>query len=151
MTYGPQLRARPLMGVAAVTGNQHTPARPQQGFTLIEVLVVIVLISILAAVTVPVVSGSVERAREAALKENLQVMRKSLDDYFADHGRYPASLETLVDQRYLRFLPEDPVLDSPTQKWETELTRYSDGGEGIHDIHSTSGGTATDGSRYADW
>lgn len=134
-----------------MTGNRHALARPQHGFTLIEVLVVIVLISILAAIAVPVVSGSVERAREAALKENLQVMRKSLDDYFADHGRYPANLQTLVDQRYLRFIPEDPVLDSPTQKWETELTRYSDGGQGIHDIHSTSGGTATDGSRYADW
>ncbi|MGF2734654.1 type II secretion system protein [Marinobacter sp. DUT-1] len=134
-----------------MTGNRYARRQAQQGFTLIEVLVVIVLISILAAVAVPVVSGSVEKAREAALKENLQVMRKSLDDYFADHGRYPASLEALVDQRYLRFIPEDPVLEAPAPQWQTELTRYSDGGQGIHDVHSTSGGTANDGSRYADW
>lgn len=139
------------MGAAAVTGEKHIPTSTRNGFTLIEVLVVIVLISIMAAVAVPVVSGSVERAREAALKENLQVMRRSLDDYFADHGRYPGNLHTLVEQRYLRFIPEDPVLGSPSPRWETELTRYSDGGQGIHDIHSTSGGTASDGSRYADW
>ncbi len=134
-----------------MTGNRYARRQARQGFTLIEVLVVIVLISILAAVAVPVVSGSVEKAREAALKENLQVMRKSLDDFFADHGRYPASLEVLVDKRYLRFIPEDPVLEAPAPQWQTELTRYSDGGQGIHDVHSTSGGTANDGSRYADW
>lgn len=134
-----------------MTGNRYARRQAQQGFTLIEVLVVIVLISILAAVAVPVVSGSVEKAREAALKENLQVMRKSLDDYFADHGRYPEELGVLVDQRYLRFIPEDPVLEAPAPQWQTELTRYSDGGQGIHDVHSTSGGTANDGSRYADW
>lgn len=134
-----------------MTGNRYASRQTQQGFTLIEVLVVIVLISILAAVAVPVVSGSVEKAREAALKENLQVMRKSLDDYFADHGRYPASLDALVEKRYLRFIPEDPVLESPAPHWQTELTRYSDGGQGIHNVHSTSGGMANDGSRYADW
>lgn len=134
-----------------MTGNRYAKGPANRGFTLIEVLVVIVLISILAAVAVPVVSGSVEKAREAALKENLHVMRKSLDDYFADHGRYPEELEALVDKRYLRFIPEDPVLEPPAPQWQTELTRYSDGGRGIHDIHSTSGGAANDGSHYADW
>lgn len=127
------------------------PVLRERGFTLIEILVVILLISILAAIAVPVVSGSVDRAREAALRENLQVMRKSLDDYFADNGRYPPELQVLVKRRYLRFIPEDPVLAEPAPEWQLEYTRYADGSQGIHNVHSTATGEAGDGSRYGDW
>lgn len=141
----------PWTALATVSGRLYKPARQQQGFTLIEILVVVMLVSVLAAVAVPVVSSSVERAREAALKENLFVMRKALDDYLADQGRYPEALERLVEVRYLRYIPEDPVLEEPSVKWNVSHTEYADGAKGIHDVHSTSDKKAADGSAYADW
>lgn len=141
----------PWMAPATVTGDPRRPVSGQSGFTLIEILVVVMLVSILAAVAVPVVSSSVEKARESALKENLFVMRKALDDYLADQGRYPESLKRLVEARYLRYVPEDPVLEEPSVTWSLSHTEYADGTKGIHDVHSTSDKKATDGSVYADW
>lgn len=123
----------------------------QTGFTLMEILVVVMLISVLAAVAVPVVSNSVEKARESALKENLLVMRRSLDDYLADNGRYPENLALLVEKRYLRYIPEDPVLDDPEPRWRARYTEYADGSRGIYDVRSTSDASASDGSSYEDW
>ena len=150
MTYWLPMKARRWMDPVTVTGEQMSLQRTR-GFTLIEVLVVVMLIAILAAIAVPVVSNSVEKAREAALKENLFQMRKSLDDYLADNGRYPAQLEQLVSAQYLRYLPEDPVLETPEVKWALAYTDYQDGSRGILDVRSTSSATASDGSRFDTW
>ena len=86
------------------------------------------------------------RAREAALRENLQVMRRALDDYFADKAAYPESLDALVDERYLRFVPEDPVAGTGAG-WRAET---NDAG-GIVDVRSTSNERGTDETPYSEW
>lgn len=118
-----------------------------RGFTLIELLVALVLVGILAAIAAPMVSQSVGKGEEAALRENLFVIRKALDGYYADHGRYPEKLAQLKDEKYLRTLPGDPVSGDG---WHLV---YEDGDErkGVMDVRSSADGTAGDGSRYADW
>jgi|SRR5690554_2419341 len=119
----------------------------QKGFTLVELLVVLVIVALMASLAAPVVYTSVRRANEAALLETLQVTRKALDDFYADKQRYPDSLEELVEERYLRSLPHDPISKSSTS-WQ--LTS-ADGSQGIADLHSGSDATAMDGSRYNEW
>lgn len=123
--------------------------RPQAGFTLIELLLVLVLVALLASMVMPNTVRSIDQAREGVLKENLHVMRKSLDDYYSDHGHYPESLEELVKQRYIRRLPKDPVMDDSSE-W---ALLYRDDGEhrGIVDLHSRSIRQSSDGSTYNTW
>lgn len=137
------------MGVATVIGKRTKAS--SKGFTLIEILVVVMLISLMAAMVVPVVSHSVDMARESALKENLQVMRKALDDYLADTGRYPQTLQELVTRRYVRFIPHDPVLDETEAEWTLSYVEYADGSRGVRDIRSSSQALADDGSRFDSW
>ncbi len=123
-----------------------------RGFTLIELLLVLLLVALLASLVAPVVTGSIHRAKEATLKENVYTMRKAIDDYFADNGAYPAQLEDLVDKRYLRRLPIDPM----TERRDTWiLIRAGDEGSdkagGIIDVQSGSDGQASDGTYYKDW
>lgn len=118
----------------------------RRGFTLIELLVVVALIAILAAVSAPMISRSVDQSRESALRENLRVMRKAIDDYYGDTGHYPPSLETLVERRYVRAVPKDPVNEEGP--WDVVWTQERDG---ITDLHSQSTATAADGTTYAEW
>jgi general secretion pathway protein G len=121
-----------------------------RGFTMIELLLVLVLIALLASVVTPMVTASVGRAREATLKENLLVLRKAIDDYYADAGRYPQDLESLVKKRYLRRVPSDPL----TERDDTWLLVRADegtGSGGITDVHSGSEAKAEDGTPYRDW
>lgn len=120
--------------------------RAEAGFTMAELLVVLLIVGLLAAIAVPNVSGAIQRAREAALRENLQVMRHALDDYFADTESYPPSLDALVEARYVRFVPEDPVA-AEGAGWSLE--RAANGG--IVDLHSTSNELALDDTRYSEW
>lgn len=126
--------------------------KPGGGFTLIELLLVLLLIALLASLVAPVVTGSIFRARESTLKEDLHVMRKAIDDHYADTGVYPAELEDLVKKRYLRRIPIDPV----TEKRDTwVLTRAEDDkagkAGGIIDVHSSSQEKAGDGTYYKEW
>ncbi len=84
----------------------------QSGFTLIELLVVMAIIALLLTIALPRYFGSLEKAKEVALKENLQVLRTGIDKYYADRGRYPEALEDLVEQKYFRTVPVDPVTES---------------------------------------
>ena len=122
-----------------------TSAR-EAGFTMAELLTVLLIVGLLAAIAVPNVGGSIERAREAALRENLKVMRVALDDYFSDTASYPTSLDLLVERRYLRFIPEDPVAATDTG-WTVE----TDEAGGILEVRSTSQDMASDGKRYSEW
>jgi general secretion pathway protein G len=128
--------------------------RRQAGFTLIELLVVISLISILAAMAVVQYRNSIQRTQEATLKTNLFRMRDAIDQYYADKGRYPASLDALVSDQYLRRIPEDPFTQS-ADTWQTVPAEPDPGNPsadpGIYDVKSGAQGQALDGSSFADW
>jgi len=119
---------------------------------LIELLLVLLLVALLASLVAPVVTQGISRARESTLKEDLYQLRKAIDDYYADTGKYPAELEELVNKRYLRRIPVDPI----TGKRDTWATVRDDesksgGTAGIIDVRSGSDETAADGSAFKDW
>lgn len=133
------------------TSDQQTR---DHGWTLIELLVVLSLIMILASVAMNQYNTSIRTAQEAVLRTNLFRMRDAIDQYFADKGQYPASIQALVSEGYLRSVPMDPITRS-TDTWSTipaepDPSRPSTD-TGIYDVKSGSDGTALDGSRYADW
>ena len=132
--------------------------RRNAGFTLIELIVVVAIIGILATIAVPAMKTAPQRARESALKEDLFTLRSCLDQFHADRGRYPSSLDELVSLGYLRGVPVDPVTSSKDtwvvvyeQATGQESERQQEAGQGIIDIHSGSDEAALDGSKYADW
>ena len=124
------------------------------GWTLIELMIVISLIMILSSVALAAYRNSVVSAREAVLHADLQQMREAIDQYYADKGKYPDSLDALVSERYLRAVPKDPITDQ-TDSWQTVQADPEPGSvsasAGIYDVKSGSNDTALDGSRYADW
>jgi general secretion pathway protein G len=121
---------------------------------LIELLIVVSLIVILATMGMAQYKTSVIRAREAVLKEDLFHFRDATDQYYADKGKYPATLDALVTDGYLRKIPLDPFTES-TETWQTipaEADPNNPTAEpGIYDVKSGSDATALDGSKYADW
>jgi general secretion pathway protein G len=125
-----------------------------RGFTMIELTVVIALLMILAAMGMAQYKGSVVHAREAVLKDDLFHMRDAIDQYYADKGQYPGTLDALVSDGYMRKVPEDPFTKSSTS-WQTipaEPDPNNPTAEaGIYDIKSGSDGTAINGEKYSDW
>lgn len=119
------------------------------GFTLIELLVVLAILATLLSLAAPRYAGSVDKAREAVLKENLAGLRGAIDRYFADTGRYPESLAELVVKRYLRRIPDDPVTDSATT-WVIVAPVEGQAG-GVGDVRSGASGKSRDGSFFKDW
>jgi general secretion pathway protein G len=140
------------IGRWALTGRRREPS--ERGFTLVELLVVISLISILAAMGLVQYKNSIVRSQEAVLKTDLFRMRDAIDQYYADKGKYPASLDALVSDGYLRKLPEDPITKS-TDTWQTvpaEPDPNNPSSEpGVYDVKSGAPGAALDGSNYSDW
>lgn len=130
------------------------PRRGRGGFTLIELMVVLALITVLAGMGVVQYRNSVQNTKEAVLKEDLFRMRDAIDQYYADKAKYPASLDALVTDGYLRVLPKDPITQS-TETWQTVLAEPDPsnptGEIGIVDVKSGSDGTALDGTRFAEW
>ena len=124
------------------------------GFTLIEMLVVVAMVGIVAAIAVGEYGRAIDRAREATLKENLFVMRTQISNYFADKGRYPYDLHALVDDKYLRIVPQDPITQS-ADSWDVIMNEVSDQDistePGIVDVRSGASGNSLDGTPYADW
>jgi general secretion pathway protein G len=118
------------------------------GFTLIELLVVLAILATLLTLVVPRYYKHVERSREAVLRENLASTRDAIDQYHADAGVWPATLETLVERRYLRALPTDPITER-SDTWQ--LVPPPDGASGIYDIRSGAEGSGLDGQAYSDW
>jgi len=131
--------------------------RAQRGFTLLELLVVMTIIGILAAIAVPALRNSPQRAREATLKEDLFAMRSVIDQYHGDKGNYPADLQTLVTDGYLRKLPVDPMTKSADtwvlafEEVPTDQPADQPVTPGIIDVHSGSPDKALDGTLYKDW
>lgn len=119
------------------------------GFTLIELLVVMAILAVLLSIVAPRYIESVDRAKEATLQTNLRMLREAIDKHRADTGKYPESLQRLVELRYLRSMPIDPVTDSAAT-WV--LAPHPDNAvPGVYDVRSGAPGVGRDGSVYAAW
>ena len=127
-----------------VNGN----VRRERGFTLIELLVVMVIIASLLAIAVPRYFTSLDRAKEVVLAQDLAVMREAIDHYYSDRATYPASLQDLVDARYLRSLPVDPLTKS-SETWVLEQNDDPEVG-GIRDVKSGAVGQTSLGVQFAE-
>lgn len=119
------------------------------GFTLIELLVVMSVIALLLTISIPRYFQSVERSREAVLRENLNTVRDAIDKFHADRGRYPDSLPDLVAKRYLRAVPVDPVAESDTS-WIIVPPPQGVGDGGVYDLRSGAQGNALNGKAYSE-
>jgi general secretion pathway protein G len=118
------------------------------GFTLLELMVVLFIVGVLAAIAQPAFQGPRLKAREATLKADLWVFRDLIDQYYADHGEYPESLEILVDRSYLRKVPVDPFTQS-SESWT--LLPHVEGESGIFDVRSGSDLTGSNDVPYSEW
>lgn len=121
----------------------------RNGFTLIELLVVLAVLATLLTLAVPRYFGSIDKSKEAVLKENLLQMREAISRYHADKGKYPETLETLAAERYLYKVPLDPVTDS-TATWIVVPPQDPEKG-GVYDVRSGAPGTGLDGREYVQW
>ena len=121
----------------------------RRGFTLIELLVVMAVLATLLTLALPRYFTGLERSREAVLRQDLAVLRETLDKFHGDMGRYPASLDELVTAKYLRSLPRDPVTGSAAT-WVGVPPPDPELG-GVYDVHSGAAGEASDGSEYHSW
>lgn len=123
--------------------------RRRPGFTLIELVVSLAIIALLLALAVPRYFGRIDAAKEAVLRENLHQMRDALDKFYGDNGRYPESLQELVNKRYLRRVPPDPITDSD-RTW-VAVPPVDPKKSGIFDIRSGAQGNGRDGTPYKSW
>ena len=119
------------------------------GFTLIELLVVLAIVATLLTIAAPRYFGSLDRAREAVLRENLYQMRDTIGKYQADKGKYPDSLDALVAEKYLRKVPADPITES-SASWVVVPPEDAQKG-GVFDVKSGAPGKASDGSEFSSW
>ena len=124
-------------------------AKRRGGFTLIELLVVLAILATLLTLALPRYFGSVDRSKEAVLRENLHQMREAISLYYADKGRYPETLETLAAEKYLRQVPLDPITESAAS-W-TLVAPEDTQKNGVYDVRSGAPGAGANGIEYARW
>lgn len=121
----------------------------RKGFTLIELLVTLAIIAVLLTIASPRYVGNIDKAKESVLKENLATLRDALDKFYADTGSYPDALQDLVTRRYMRRIPDDPLVENNTT-WQ--LVAPTEGRSGkVYDVHSSAKGKGSDGRPYAEW
>jgi general secretion pathway protein G len=121
----------------------------RKGFTLIELLVVLAIIATLLTIAVPRYYASLDRSKEAVLKENLYQLRDAIGKYYADKGKYPETLEALATDKYLRKVPLDPITESATT-WQVVPPEDPQKG-GVFDVKSGAQGKALDGTEFSMW
>jgi general secretion pathway protein G len=141
---------KPLMGLFIMIGKWHRNFRQEKGFTFIELLVVLAILSLLAGLVVSVAVGKIQQSKESALKEDLHQMRKCIDDFYADNGKYPQKLDDLVDKHYMRSVPVDPMTESK-ETWQVVDSTDPLQKNVIVDVHSGSEDKSSDGSNYNEW
>ncbi len=129
-------------------------AKHEAGFTLMELMIVMMIIGVLTTLAIPSFVSAIKAAREAVLKEDLRVMRSAIDSYTMDKQKAPQSLDDLVTEGYLKVIPEDPM----TKSRDTWVTDVSDSlhsldqtDPGIDDVHSGAQDTGSDGQAYSTW
>ena len=123
--------------------------RVAKGFTLIELMVVMTILALLLSLAVPRYFHSLDKAREATLRQDLDTMRDAIDKFHGDNGRYPNALDELVSSKYLRAIPPDPITGN-TSTWVV-ISPDTSSESGVYDVKSGSQDTAADGSLYGDW
>lgn len=124
----------------------------QKGFSLLELMIAMFILIILLSVALPTYQRSVQHAKETVLKENLWQMRRAIDQYASDKGKLPQSLDSLIEGKYLREMPVDPVLDKA--EWESVMGEdplSSDGEQGLINVKSLAEGTDADGKAYSEY
>lgn len=126
-----------------------TLRRRRRAFTLIELLVVMAIIATLLSVALPRYFTSIDRSKEVVLRENLRVMRSSIDQFHADNDRYPDTLQMLADKRYLRAVPLDPITESAVT-WVT-LPPSGQVPGAVYDVRSGAPGSCLGGTLYSEW
>jgi general secretion pathway protein G len=127
-------------------------SRSQSGFTLLELMIVISIIIILAIIVLPQYQKTVMQARESVLRDDLAQMRRLLDQYAADKGQLPQSLEDLGSSGYLREVPVDPITGQ--KDWNVVMgqdANSAEGGQGVVDVRSASGDLSSEGTPYSEW
>jgi len=126
----------------------------ESGFTLVELMVVMLIIGVLAAIAIPSYISSVKNAKEAVLKEDLHVLRNAIDSYTMDKEKAPQSLDDLVQSGYLKSIPKDPMTHS-SETWvattDDTLQSIDQTEPGVNDVHSGSQELGTDGQMYSTW
>ncbi len=131
-----------------------SPRYDTAGFTLVELMIVMLIIAVLSAIAIPSYVASVKAAREAVLKSDLQVIRGAIDSYTMDKAKAPQSLDDLVTSGYLREIPKDPMTRS-NETWvpstESAYTDINETDPGMTDVHSGSEETGSDGQPYSSW
>jgi prepilin-type N-terminal cleavage/methylation domain len=131
-----------------------TSTSRHSGFTLIELMIVMVIIGLLAAIAVPMYVQSVRHAKEAVLKEDLRTLRSAIDSYTVDKQKAPQTLEDLVQSGYIKSMPKDPFTNR-TDTWvpaqDDTLMSLDQTDSGINDVHSGAPGAAADGTSYSSW
>jgi len=155
MTPGRQSLGAPRLSSAkyrpSVCGSRLAARGSPKGFTLIEILIVVTIIGILITLAQPSYQRAVAAAKEATLKEDLFILRDVIDQFYADNTKYPQALNDLVEKRYLRRIPKDPITGSDETWTLVHLTDEQGQQQGIFDVRSGSEATALDGTRYSDW
>lgn len=136
------------------SGPSRRPFRSPAGYTLVEILIVMTIMVVLASVSLALYTNSTTRAKESVLRQDLTRMREALTEYYADKNVYPPNLQALVDEKYIRRIPEDPFTRS-AGTWqevqsEPDPSNPSDQ-PGVFDVKSGSDAVAIDGTKYADW
>ncbi len=125
-----------------------------RGYTIIELLIVMSIIGILASIAVPNYRWGLIRAREAVLRENLYSFRSTIDQFYADQGKFPDSIQELMDKKYLRDIPKDPFTGKKDSWVTVQPPAPTDGGEikgSVYDVHSGSNMVGSDGTPYNEW
>jgi len=134
----------------SAVGN--SKSKVEAGFSLLELMIAMFIMVILLSVALPAYQRTIQHAKETVLKENLWQIRRSIDQYTADKGKLPQSMNDLVTEKYLHEKPIDPIKE--TDEWDEKFgedTNSSDGGQGLKDVKSLAEGTDSDGKQYTDY